>query len=194
MRTTHPSKAQAESVETGPLASDQRSEAGAAPSPHSLEEWLDWLEPVGQEIVSSGRILIEVRKDRLRLRVRRVLMYSVGIAAVSLGMALWIGSAALATVRGLCGAVTAWSGGDVWFGDLFGGVLALVLAALAAATVAFLVSRREWKLAKVKYEKIRSGLADDSEAGASAPDSRTTVGPRGTDGATCADNLHPQSQ
>lgn len=157
MISTHPPKSQS----SASPATDLSSGAGDTSKSNPIEQWLDWLEPLGQEIVSSARILIEVRKDRMRLRIRRAILRSLGVAAVAVGMALWIGSAALATVRGLCGGITAWSGGNVWLGDFVGGIVALAFAAMAATSFAFLVSRREWKLAKVKYEELRSPRADD---------------------------------
>jgi hypothetical protein len=117
-----------------------------------------------EEIIGSADSLIEVYADRIRLSVRRTMVQAVIGASLAVCAAVWLGAAALAILRGVCGGLTAlWSGRE-WLGDLTGGVLALALAAGAAAFYLRLSSRRELQRLRAKYERIRTQHSQDPSA------------------------------
>jgi hypothetical protein len=124
------------------------------------EVFLAFLESTGGAVAS----LTDIYGDRLRASTKETI-WRLGIAAVA-GVAtlLWIGSATLAAVRGLCGAVTFLSGGEAWLGDLVGGLVALALAAGALAAAARWSNRRQLRALELKY-----GKHDTNGAGADTP-------------------------
>lgn len=144
---------------------------------------LELLMRLAEDSLASANGLIEVQTDRVRLGVRRMVVKVVLGAAAGLCASLWLGAAALATLRGLCGGFTALWGGREWLGELCGGALALLLAASAVALVLRLATRRELIRLEAKYERIRSetGRNDDHEApsqdGGAAARSRGSAGP-----------------
>ena len=121
-----------------------------------------------EEIIGSADSLIEVYSDRIKLSVRRKIVQAViggGLALCgAVGLAVWMGAAALATLRGICGGFAALWGGSVWLGDLSGGVLALGLAVGTAAFFLRLSSRRELRRLRAKYERIRNHHHADPSA------------------------------
>ena len=108
------------------------------------------------QIVGSASSLIEVYSDRMRLSLRRKLAGAViGLLAASCAV-VWLGAAALATLRGVCGGFTALFGGRAWQGDLAGGLLTLALSALAIVIYQLFFARRELGRLKAKYQRIRN--------------------------------------
>lgn len=109
-----------------------------------------------EDLIGSTNGLIEIYADRMRLSVRRkMLQVAIGVAAAVCAV-IWLGAAALATFRGLCGGLTSLWGGREWLGDLTGGLLALTLVAVAVAIHLRLSTRREISRLKAKYERIRN--------------------------------------
>jgi hypothetical protein len=144
--------------------------SSAAGDRDATEVFFAFLESTGGAVSS----LAGIYGDRLRASTRETI-WKLAIAAVA-GVAalLWIGSATLAAVRGLCGAVTLLSGGEVWLGDLAGGLLALALAAGAVVAAARWSDRRELRALELKY-----GKHDTNGAGANTsavPRSPATAG------------------
>jgi hypothetical protein len=152
--------------------------AAGKPSPGLIEV----LGQFGEEILASVNGLIEVKSDRIRLSVRRTIVKVALATGATLCVCFWLAAASLATLRGMCGGFTALAGGNEWFGDLCGGVLALALAAGAVALSLQLSTRRELNRLESKYERIRnkSGTSDDRELppedGGAAARSRGSAG------------------
>jgi hypothetical protein len=126
------------------------------------------IEVLGQfaaELLASVNGLIEVKADRLRHAVRHTIVKAVIATGVALCAGIWLGAAALATLRGLCGGFSALWGGRAWLGDLCGGAFALALAAGAVALALQLSNRRELMRLEAKYERIRNkpGASADHE-------------------------------
>lgn len=132
------------------------------PSEGGLTELL--LHAVGQIGGSAGN-LIEIVSDRVRLSVRGKIVRVSIAAAVAVFLAAWLVAAALATLRGLSGGLTALWGGREWLGDLTGGPLALALGAGAAALHLRGSSRRELERLRIKYEAIHN----DQKSGNNGP-------------------------
>jgi hypothetical protein len=117
-----------------------------------------------EEIIGSADSLIEVYSDRIKLSVRRTIVQAVIGTGLAVCAAVWLGAAALAVLRGVCGGFAALWGGREWLGDLTGGVLALAFAAGAAALYLRLSSRRELRRLRAKYERIRNQHSQDPTA------------------------------
>lgn len=129
---------------------------------------LDVLVRFVEELLASASGLIEVKADRVRLSLRRTIVKVVLASGAALCAALWLGAAALATVRGLCGGFAALWGGREWLGELCGGALALALAAGSVALHLKLSTRRELIRLEAKYEHIRNNAVTSGEGGATA--------------------------
>jgi hypothetical protein len=142
-----------------------------------------------EEIVGSASTLIEVQTDRIKLSVQRKMVQAAVGAAAALCLALWLGAAALATVRGICGGFASLWGGRVWLGDLAGGVLALTLAGGAIALYLRVSERRELERLEHKYERIRSKQDHSQDPPATAPDRGAAARPGGSPGAPAARGL-----
>lgn len=134
------------------------------------------------ELHVAAQSLIEVYSDRVKQRVRSSIVSGVLAAAAAVVAIVWLSAAALATVRGIRGALTAWSGGRAWVGDLAGGVLALALAAGAVAIYLRLSARHELARLKAKYERIRKTHDEPTAAPARAGDGGSPPGPGGSAG------------
>ena len=139
-----------------------------------------------EEVVGSANTLIEVRADRIKLSVRRTIVQAAIGALAGSCLALWLGAAALATVRGLCGGLASLWGGRVWLGDLAGGVIALTLAGGAIALCLRLSERRELERLEHKYERIRTQHDTDHDQPATAADGGAAARPGGSPGAPAA--------
>ena len=135
-----------------------------------------------EEIIGAAHGLIEVYADRARLSVQRVVVQAVIGAGAAVCAAIWLGAAALATLRGACGGLTALWGGREWLGDLTGGLLALVLAASAVALVLRLSSRRELARLKAKYERIQDDHGKNHDTASPTGDGKGVPGARGSAG------------
>ena len=142
-----------------------------------------------EEVVGSANTLIEVRADRIKLSVRRTIVHAAIGAAAALCLALWVGAAALAAVRGLCGGLASLWGGRVWLGDLTGGVIALLLSAGAIALFLRLSGRREVERLERKYERIRSQPQTHQDQPATAADGGAAARPGGGPGAAAPRGL-----
>jgi hypothetical protein len=143
----------------------------AAAGPSSAAGDRDVTEALFAFLESMGgavSVLTGLYGDRLRASTKETIWKLTIAAVVGVATLLWIGSATLAAVRGLCGAVTFLSGGEVWLGDLAGGLLALALAAGAVAAAARWSNRRQLRALELKY-----GRHDTNGAGAD-----TTAVPR----------------
>ena len=137
-----------------------------------------------EELFRSADGLIEVYADRLRLSVRRTLVQVVLGATLGVCAAVWLGTAAWATVHGLCAALGTLWGGRAWLGDLTGGALGLLLAGGGIALGLRLSARRELAGLRAKYERIRSTSEEqDQGARAAGDDGGRTPGPGGSTGA-----------
>ena len=64
-----------------------------------------------QEAIGSADSLMEVYADRIRVSVRRKLVHAVLATCAAVCAAVWLGAAALAVLRGVCGGFTALWGG-----------------------------------------------------------------------------------
>jgi hypothetical protein len=124
-----------------------------------------------EDIIGSTDSLIEVYSDRVRLSVRRRIVQVAIAAGAAVCAAVWLGAAALATLRGVCGGLTTLWGGREWLGDLTGGLLALALAAGAVALYLRSSSRRALERMKAKYERIRNEHGQEHDPGSSTEDS-----------------------
>ena len=129
-------------------------EGRAAPEPGP--GWTRVLLRFVEEIVGSADSLVEVTSDRIRLSVRRTIVRVAIGAGAAVCAAVWLGAAALAVLRGVCGGFAAAFGGREWLGDLTGGLFALALTAVAVAIHLRLSSRRELRRLMAKYERIRN--------------------------------------
>ncbi len=123
-----------------------------------------------EETLGSANGLKEVYADRIRLSVRRTIVQAVLGAGAAICAAVWLGAAALATFRGVCGGLTALMGGREWLGDLAGGLFALALAAAAVALYLRLNVRRELTRLRAKYEGIRNAHSTNHDTAAPAED------------------------
>jgi hypothetical protein len=123
-----------------------------------------------EDIIETSGSLIEVYSDRLRLSVRSKVVAGAITGGAAVCVALWLGAAALATLRGMCGGFTALWGGREWLGDLTGGLLALTLTACAVATYLRSSSRRKLRQLKAKYERIRHEHSQKNDSASSADD------------------------
>lgn len=117
--------------------------------------WIEVLTRFVEEAFASASGLIEVKADRMRLTLRRTIVKVVLATSAAICASFWLGAAALATVRGLCGWITALAGGRAWLGELGGGLLALLLAAGGCALFLKSSERRERVRLEAKYERIR---------------------------------------
>lgn len=109
--------------------------------------------------------LADIYGDRLRTTTKATLRKSVIAAVAGVVMLLWIGSATLAAVRGLCGAVTYLSGGKAWLGDLAGGLFALALVAGGLAAATRWSDRKQLRALENKYGKHdTNGTSADATA------------------------------
>ena len=109
-----------------------------------------------EEIVASASSLIEVYSDRIRLSLRRKLTRVVLVTGAVICTAVWLSAAALASLRGICGAFTALFDGRAWLGDLTGGLVAVALGAGGVGLYLQLSSRRELVRMKSKYQRMRN--------------------------------------
>jgi hypothetical protein len=123
-----------------------------------------------EDILGSVNGLKAVYADRIRLSVRRTIVQAILGAGVAVCAVVWLGAAALATFRGMCGGFTALSDGREWLGDLTGGLFALALAALAGWLYLRLDARRELSRLRTKYERIRNAHATNDDTAATADD------------------------
>ena len=146
------------------------------------------------ELVGSANTLIEVQADRLKLSVRRTIVQAAIGAAAALCLALWLGAAALATVRGLCGGLASLWGGRVWLGDLTGGVLALALAGGAIALFLRMSDRREIDRLERKYARIHGKHDQDQDRPATAADGGATARPGASPGDPTARGLGAEAR
>jgi len=121
-----------------------------------------------EELLASANGLVEVKADRIRDSVRRTVVKIVLATGAALCVALWLGAASLATLRGLCGGFSALLGGRAWLGDLCGGLLALALSAGVVALHLKLSTRRQLIRLEAKYEHIRNKARTGEERGATA--------------------------
>lgn len=135
-----------------------------------------------EELFGRADGLLEVYADRMRLSVRRALVQAGLGAALAVCAAVWLGTAAWATVHGLCSALGALWGGREWLGDLIGGALALTLAAGGIALGLRVSARRELAGLRTKYERIRSRNAPDQDARVRTEDGDGAPGSRGSSG------------
>jgi hypothetical protein len=142
-----------------------------------------------EEIVGSASTLIEVQTDRIKLSVQRKIVQAAIGAAAALCLALWLGAAALATVRGICGGFASLWGERVWLGDLAGGVLALTLAVGAIALYLRVSERRELERLEHKYERIRTKHDTSEDPPATAADRGAAARPGGSPGDPAARGL-----
>jgi uncharacterized membrane protein YgcG len=123
-----------------------------------------------EEVAASGKSVIEVYKDRMRLALRRSLVrLAIGVGAAVCAIC-WLGAAALACLRGVCGGFTALFDGRTWLGELVGGLFSLTLAAIAVAFYLRLSSRRELTRLKAKYERIRNEHKNEQASAGGAGD------------------------
>jgi len=107
-------------------------------------------------LLRSVEVFVEVRADRLRLSLRRMLVRgAIGIALAVVTL-VWLAAASLAVLRGLCDGLTVLWGGRVWLGNLTGGLLVLLLLAGTAALWLRLNARGTLARLVAKYERIRS--------------------------------------
>jgi hypothetical protein len=159
-------------------AGDSEGRAAAEPGPGLLE----LLVRLAEDSLASVNGLIEVQTDRIRLGARRMIVKVVLASAAALCASLWLGAAALATLRGLCGGFTALWGGREWLGELCGGALALLLAAVAAALILRLSTRRELIRLEAKYERIRNEPGRSNDPKIPSPDSGAAARSRGSPG------------
>ncbi len=161
---------------TSSAGAAQPPEAGAtAQAPDLLDSLVRCFEDVSGSI---GR-LVEIRKDRVKHKLRRTIVRSAVAAAFAVVAAVWLGAAALAVLRGLCAGLSALWGDRAWLGDLSGGVIALSIAFVAGALALSLDSRRERHRLQAKYERLRTAHAEDHET---APASRNGGGDPGSRG------------
>lgn len=123
-----------------------------------------------EEVTGSAEGLIEVYADRAKQSVRRTIVKAVVGGGVAVCAAIWLGSAALAVLRGVCGGFTALWGGRAWLGDLTGGLLGLTFAGAAIALCVHLSSRRELRRLEAKYERIRNKNSERHETATAADD------------------------
>lgn len=163
-------------------ALDGASAANLSSEPEPTGGVLDVLLQFVQDVTGSAGSLIEVYADRARLSVRRKIVQAVIVFGIVVCAAVWLGAAALATLRGVCGGLTELWGGRAWLGDLSGGVLALSFAAGAFALYVRVSSRREHRKLKAKYERIRTEREKRHEKPAAPGNSGTTPGPGGSAG------------
>ena len=140
--------------------------AGASQEP--VPGVFEVLSRFAEELLGSANGLLEVKTDRIRLSVRRTIVKVALASAAAVCAALWLGAAALAALRGLCGGFAALWGGREWLGDLCGGVLALALGAGVAALLLKLDARRELIRLEAKYEHIRNKAGPSEDGGAAA--------------------------
>jgi hypothetical protein len=129
---------------------------------------LDLLLRFVDDTVGSADGLIAIYADRARLSVRRKLVQTGIAAAVAVCAVLWLGAAALAVFRGVCGGLTVFWDGREWLGELSGGVLALAVGAGAIAIHLRLSSRREFLRLKAKYEAVRNARDKRTEPATTA--------------------------
>jgi hypothetical protein len=142
-----------------------------------------------EEVVGSANTLIEVQADRIKLSGRRTIVQAAIGTAAAVCLALWLGAAALATVRGLCGGLASLWGGRIWLGDLTGGVIALMLSGGAIALFLRVSDRREVERLERKYERIRSKQDTHQDQPATAADRGAAARPGGSPGAAAAGGL-----
>lgn len=151
--------------------SESRSdEAGRRAGSGSSQGLIQILLQFVEESIGSANTLIEVYADRVRLSVRRTIVHAAIATGVAVCTAVWLGAAALAILRGVCGGLTTLWGGREWLGDLTGGFLALALAAGAIALYRRLSSRRELGRLKAKYERIRNEHTENHDTASPAGD------------------------
>lgn len=120
-----------------------------------------FLESTGGAVSS----LADIYGDRLRASTKESLAKLVGAVLVGAATLLWIGSATLASVRGLCGAVGSLARDEAWVGDLAGGLLALALAAAAWSGASWWSRRTQLRALEIKYATPDStGARADTQA------------------------------
>jgi hypothetical protein len=159
-------------------AGDSKGRAAAKPRAGLFE----LLIRLAEDSIASVNGLVEVQTDRVRLGVRRLVVKVVLGAAAALCASFWLSAAALATLRGLCGAFTALCGGREWLGQLCGGITALLLAAGVVALVLKLSTRSELIRLEAKYERIRNEAGRSNEHEVPPPDGGAAARSRGSAG------------
>lgn len=110
-----------------------------------------------EELFAAAEGLVEIQADRARLSLRRTIVKAVVAVGVAASAIVWLGVAAYATVRGICGGLTELWGGRAWLGELTGGVLALAIVGGGYALYTRLSARRELERLQAKYERMRNG-------------------------------------
>lgn len=138
-----------------------------SPEPPPAEGLTEHLFRFVNQVRGPAHSLIQVYSDRIRLSARRKVAQVALAAAAALMAAVWLAAAALATMRGISGGLTAFWGGREWLGDLTGGLFALSLVAGAVAAWLRSSSHRELARLEAKYESIRNepgkqGIRDPS--------------------------------
>ncbi|TAJ03438.1 MAG: hypothetical protein EPO68_17365 [Planctomycetota bacterium] len=111
-----------------------------------------------EELIRAVSDLIAIQKDRLAQAARAWLLRIGVCVALAVGGSLWLGSAVLATVRGMRGGFAELFGGRPWAGDLAGGVLALALVVAAARIFVTRSTRAELERLRRKYEPPAENL------------------------------------
>jgi len=146
---------------------------------------------LGEELWASAGSLAEVYSDRARLALRRKVTSIALAAGAAVALLFAVCAAALAAVRGLCGAVAELCGGRAWAGDLAGGLLAIALVAGLLAWHTKRSARSELERLKAKYERLHGPNPDRAAPGLPTEDGRGVAGSRGSTGAAAARHGRP---
>ncbi|MBK7878256.1 MAG: hypothetical protein IPJ77_21585 [Planctomycetes bacterium] len=107
--------------------------------------------------------------DRAKLAMRRTVTTAVIAGGSAIVLLFGACAAALALVRGVCGAFTALAGGRAWVGELAGGALALLLFAVVVALVLHITNRRELARLEAKYGRKQPRNEVDAAAQSNDP-------------------------
>lgn len=142
------------------------------------------IETFAREVLAAAGTMMEVYADRAKQSLRSALAKALLGVLAAVVVVLWLGSAALACVRGICGGLQELFGGREWAGDLVGGAVAIGVVVAAVAIYQRGTDRREFLRLKSKYERMRHEADPQSQSPSVRPteDDRGAAGSRGSVG------------
>ena len=167
-------------MESGPNGSRVPPEADeppvASPSDHRTG-------PVGELLASAVRFVeelsgsirqqIEIYADRQKLAIRRQIVRGTIAAVVGIAGLVWLCSAMLAVLRGLCAGLAVLFGGRVWAGDLVGGLIGVGLVVCAVLVATRVMARADLRRLEAKYDRPREDQGQDGRSAARAAGNRS---------------------
>jgi uncharacterized membrane protein len=126
-----------------------------------------------EDLSQSVRQQIEIYADRQKLAIRRRIIHASLAAALGIAGLVWLCSAVLAVLRGVCAGLAELLGGRIWAGELVGGLFGVALVAAAVLVALRLMSRADVRRLEAKYDRPRKDPSEDGGRAARSASGRS---------------------